>query len=285
MGDQHRPLRLRVCLDWEEGWTDGWWPEMERWMVGESRAMHGGQGVDRGQKVWRLICSLGSPAVGASRPGGVWGWASGCRGECEDSAWGCGYQTVLYSPLPYWMPRIPAQMAMCRGCSRREVGTEARDGSDVLKQHRHQRISESAQLSRHYCLDEWKRDKILISHEWARPQNWWDNHSCSSGVLTRRKAMHFAAWQWVFCQMAASQGGCSLERTSTVTPDWLRGHSCRLAGPGHHLSPDCAVLLRGLPSPTLRLHSDLFSRSPTQPSLFRPPMSKNSSPSSGHSLL
>lgn len=61
-----------------------------------------------------LICSPGDPAVCRSTPGGVQGWALGCRGECEGLALGWAYQRVHHPPLPYLLPEIPVQMAMCQ---------------------------------------------------------------------------------------------------------------------------------------------------------------------------
>lgn len=71
--------------------------------------------------------------------------------------------------------------------------------------------------------------------------------------------------------MADSQGGGSLDWTSMVTSDWLRGQLCHLAGLGHHLSPDCAVPLRSFVSSAF---SPFSSKSPTQPYPLGPPMSK-----------
>lgn len=72
---------------------------------------------------------------------------------------------------------------------------------------------------------------------------------------------------WLLCQTAASQGGAS-----TAASDWWRRHFWHFAGATHHLSPDCAVLLR---SSTPGPHSDLLFKSQSQPYPRVPPMWKS----------
>lgn len=109
--------RTHACIDVGR-WRGGYWDIWEECVCVYWRAGVGGFRTEGLCHSFCLICSLGDPTLCRSTLGGVWGWALGCRGECEDLALCWIYQRVHYSVLPYLLPEMSVQMVKCQdgGC-------------------------------------------------------------------------------------------------------------------------------------------------------------------------